>query len=121
MGNQLKPEDIHGKKIIAIAGYDIFGKSVVNMINKEIAKDNLLLIGININDDNFGFFINNLSSSKVEATIFKEEFQKRAGEFFGVNYLLAAYKKDDKMELISSDKETYLDDIEILNIIRRMK
>ena len=122
MGNQLKPEEIHGKKIIAVAGYDIFGKQVLNVLNKELAEDGLLLIGINIKDDDFDFFISNLANSKVEATIFMNEFQKRAGEYFKTQKsLLCAFKKDERLEFITSDEEKYLDDIEILKIVKGIK
>jgi len=122
MGNQLKPEEIHGKKIIAVAGYDIFGKQVLNVLNKELSDEGILLIGINIKDDDFDFFISNLADSKVEATIFLSEFQKRAGEFYKSGKpMLSAFKKDEKLEFILSDEEKYLDDIEILKIVKGIK
>jgi len=122
MGNQLKPEEIHGKKIIAVAGYDIFGKQVLNTLNKELADKGLLLIGINIRDDDFDFFISNLANSKVEVTIFMHEFQERAREFFKLEKnLLCAYKDSKELSFITSDEKKHLDDGEILNIIGRIK
>ena len=121
MGNKMSPEDIHGKKIVAVAGYDIFGKQVINVLNKELASDGILLIGINIKDDDFDFFISNLADSKVEATIFMSEFQKRAGDYFKTKKpLLCAYKGGDGLEFIEGD-EKYLDDSEILKIVKGIK
>ena len=122
MGNQLKPEDIHGKKIVAVAGYDIFGKQVLNTLNKELADDGLLLIGINIKDDDFDFFISNLANSKVEVTLFMHEFQDKAGKFYKLEKnLLCTYKDGENLSFITSDDKRYLDDGEILKIIGRIK
>jgi len=43
MGTKLKPEQIHRKKIVAVARYDIFGKQLINTINKEVSNMGLLL------------------------------------------------------------------------------
>ena len=51
----MKPEEIHGKKLIAVAGKDVFGKSFITVVNKEIADNNLLMIGINIKYEWFNF------------------------------------------------------------------
>jgi len=119
MGNQLKPEQIHGKKLVAVAGYDIFGKQLINTINKEVADMGLLLIGINIKEDDFGFFIHNLADSKVEVTIFLPEFQKKSADFFGQDgYLLMAYKSGDGLEFITSESETFIDDGKLLELVR---
>ena len=119
MANQLKPEEIHGKKIIAVAGYDIFGKQVINVLNKELANDGVLLIGINIKDDDFDFFISNLAASKVETTIFMYEFQDRAAEFFKKDEnILCAYKDKGELKFLTSKEKLFLDDKEILKIVR---
>ena len=121
MGNQLKPEQIHGKKLVAVAGYDIFGKQMLNTLNKEIEQDNLLMIGINIKDDDFGFFIRNLADSKVEVTIFLPEFQKKSAEFFKLDgYLLMAYKDGDSLEFVTSKDETFMDDGRLLELVRKI-
>ncbi|WP_281951200.1 hypothetical protein [Nitrosophilus kaiyonis] len=118
----MKPEEIHGKKLIAVAGKDVFGKSFINVVNKEIAPKNLLMIGININEDDFGFFIHNLENSKVEITIFMPEYQKKAADFFKVDgYLLVCYKKDGKLKFITNDKETMIDDRKLLELTNRLR
>ena len=119
MGTELKPEQIYGKKIIAVAGYDIFGKQLINTINKEVADMGLLLIGINIKEDDFGFFIHNLADSKVEVTIFLPEFQKKSAEFFGHDgYLLMAKKGKNGLEYVLSESETFIDDTKLLELVR---
>jgi len=119
----MKPEDIHGKKLIAVAGLDIFGKSLISMINKEVADKGVMLIGININEDDFGFFISNLANSKVEVTIFMPEFQKKSAQFFNLDgYLLCAYKDDGRMMFIKSENEEIIDDrklIELVDLVNR--
>ena len=122
MENQLKPEQIHGKKLVAVAGYEIFGKQLITTVNKELEDKNLLLIGINIRDDDFDFFIRNLAKSKVETTIFLPEFQKRSAEFYGVEgYLIAVYKKDDKMKFLTDEQEIFMDDTNLIRVIKTVE
>jgi len=122
MENQLKPEQIHGKKLIAVAGYEIFGKQLITTVNKELEDENLLLIGINIRNDDFDFFIRNLAKSKVEVTIFLPEFQKRSAEFYGVEgYLIAGYKKDGKMKYLTDEQEIFMDDTNLIRVIKTVE
>ena len=122
MESQLKPEQIHGKKLIAVAGYEIFGKQLITTVNKELEDKNLLLIGINIRDDDFDFFIRNLAKSKVEVTIFLPEFQKRSAEFYGVEgYLIAGYKKDGKMKYLTDEQEIFMDDTNLIRVIKTVE
>jgi len=122
MENQLKPEQIHGKKLVAVAGYEIFGKQLITTVNKELEDKNLLLIGINIRDEDFDFFIRNLAKSKVETTIFLPEFQKRSAEFYGVEgYLIAVYKKDDKMKFLTDEQEIFMDDTNLIRVIKTVE
>lgn len=117
----MEPKDIHGKKLIAVAGKDVFGKSFINVVNKEILNDNLMMIGININEEDFGFFIHNLKDSKVEVTVFMPEYQKRAADFFNIDgYLLMAYKEDGEFKFLSSGDESFIDDIKLLELAKRI-
>ena len=122
MGNQLKPEEIHGKKIIAVAGYDIFGKQLINTVNKEVMQKNLLVIGINIQEDDFGFFIHNLADSKVEITIFLPEYQEKVASFYKKDgAVIAVYKVDDKLKYLVEDTKLNIDDTKLLEIINKIE
>lgn len=113
--------DIHGKKLIALAGYDTFGKAFINVVNQEIADKKLFVIGININEEDFGFFINNLAHSKVEVTIFMPEFQEMAAKHFGLDgFLLIAYKDGDKLSFVTANEKTSIDDRALLQLIQRI-
>lgn len=117
----MKPEDIHGKKLIAVAGKDVFGKAFINVVNKEIAEHNLMMIGININEEDFGFFINNLANSKVEVTIFMPEYQKEAAKFFNQDgYLLMSYKDGDALRFEMAKEKTSIDDQKLLQLAQRI-
>jgi hypothetical protein len=118
----MNKEEIHGKKLIAIAGSDVFGKGFINVVNKEIAKYGLMAIGININEDDFHFFISNLAKSKVEVTIFMPEFQEKAAQFFKIDkFLLATVKKDDNLEFLNFDSKVDIDDLKLLEIINMLR
>lgn len=117
MGDKLMHE-IHGKKLIAVAGKDVFNKSFINVVNKEIMDRGLMLIGININEDDFNFFISNLAKSKVEVTIFMPEFQKEAAKYFDIDgFLLMSYKNGKKLEHVSSQNIENVDDIKLLELV----
>ncbi len=119
----MNPADIHGKKLIAVAGKDVFGKQFISVVNKEIAQDHLMAIGININEDDFGFFINSLPQSKVEITIFMPEYQQVAAKHFGLKggVLLATVKKTEGLEALTANEPTFIDDIKLLQIIETLK
>ncbi len=118
----MNPADIHGKKLIAVAGEDVFGKAFVSVINKEIASEGLMAIGININEEDFGFFISNLADSKVEITIFMPEFQEKAAKHFSLEgVLLAAVKKGEKLDFLTDEERRHIDDAALLEIIQRLK
>ena len=118
----MNPADIHGKKLIAVAGKDVFGKQFISVVNKEIAKDNLMAIGININEEDFNFFISNLPQSKVEITIFMPEYQQVAAQHFGLQgVLLATVKKENGLEALTADEPTPIDDVKLLQIIQTLK
>ncbi len=122
MGDRVKPEEIHGKKLVAVAGYDTFGKSFISVVNKEVAAKGLMLIGININEEHFGFFISNLENSKVEVTIFMPEFQKEAALYFGQKgYLLMSYKKDGALRFVTSESKTDIDERKLLQLTKQIK
>lgn len=111
--------EIHGKKLIAVAGKDVFGKKFINVVNKEAMDRGLMLIGININEDDFSYFISNLPKSKVEVTIFMPEYQKEAAQYFNSEgFLLMSYKNGDKLEFITSAKEEVIDDGKLLELIK---
>jgi hypothetical protein len=121
MGTQLKPEQIHGKRLIAVAGYDIFGKQLITTINKEVEDKNILLIGINIKEDDFDFFINNLAKSKVEVTIFLPEYQEKSAKFYGLDgYLIACYKKDGELKFLTENRELYIDDRSLMKVVNKI-
>ncbi len=112
---------IHGKKLLALAGHDTFGKAFISVVNKEISSSNLFVIGININDEDFDFFISNLANSKVEVTIFMPEFQEKAAKYFGLDaHLVIAYKKDDSLHFIQSEEKTEIDDKKLLELTQRI-
>ena len=122
MGNQLKPEEIHGKKIIAVAGYDIFCKQLINTVNKEVMQKNLLVIGINIQEDDFGFFIHNLADSKVEITIFLPEYQEKVASFYKKSgAVIAVYKVNDELKYLIEDTKLNIDDTKLLEIINKIE
>ncbi|BAF69693.1 hypothetical protein [Nitratiruptor sp. SB155-2] len=113
----MNPADIHGKKLIAVAGTDVFGKQFISVVNKEIASKNLFMIGININEEDFGFFIHNLKDSKVEVTIFMPEFQKKSADFFGLDgYLIMSYKEGDAFKFVTAPNETLIDDQKLFEL-----
>ena len=112
--------DIHGKKLIAVAGKDVFGKKFINVVNSEIGDRGLMMIGININEDDFNFFISNLPRSKVEVTIFMPEYQKEAAKHFGLEgALLMSYKEGD-MKFVTADDVTPIDDRKLLELAKRI-
>jgi len=118
----MNPVDIHKKKLIAVAGKDVFGKSFINVVNKEILKENLMMIGININEEDFGFFINNLKDSKVEVTIFMPEFQKKAAAFYNLDdFLIMAYKDGREFKFITSKNESLIDDLKLLELSKKIR
>ncbi len=118
----MNPGDIHGKKLIAVAGEDVFGKSFINVVNKEIASFGLMAIGININTDDFGFFISNLADSKVEVTIFMPVFQKEAAKYFGKDgYVVAAIKGEDGLLLLEKEKQMQVEDVKLLDIVKELR
>jgi len=120
MGDRVS--DIHGKRLIAVAGKDTFAKAFINVVNKEVADEGLMLIGININEEDFGFFIHNLADSKVEVTIFMPEYQKRAAEFFGIDgYLLLSQKSKEGLEFVTCKSKSIIDDMKLLELIKEVK
>ena len=122
MGIELNPNQIHGKKIISVAGSDIFGKSIISVVNSELNDKGFLVIGINIKDDDFGFFISNLASSKVETTIFLPEFQKKVAEFYKKDgYAIAGYKKDGEFKIKTDKKNIYFDDGLLIKTIKEIE
>ena len=122
MGTNLNPNQIHGKKIISVAGVDIFGKSIISVVNSELNDKGYLVIGINIKEDDFDFFISNLPASKVETTIFMPEFQKKAAEFFNKDgFAICGYKKAGEFVLLTDDEQKYFDDRELINIIKEVE
>ncbi len=122
MGTNLNPNQIHGKKIISVAGVDVFGKSIINVVNSELNDKGYLVIGINIKEDDFDFFISNLANSKVETTIFMPEFQKKAAEFFTRDgYAISGYKKEGKFIVLTEDKQKYFDDRGLIDIIKQVE
>ncbi len=120
MGDRVKSEDIHGKKLVAVAGVDTFGKAFISVVNKEVAKDGLMLIGININEEDFDFFIHSLAESKVEVTIFMPEYQRMAAKFFGLDGYLLLAKKDKELTFIAADEEMPIDDQKLLELVRKI-
>ncbi len=122
MGIELNPSQIHGKKIISVAGEDIFGKPIISVVNNELNGKGYLVIGINIKEENFDFFISNLADSKVETTIFLPEFQRKVAKFFKRDgYALCGYKKNGDFIVVTEDKEKYFDDRELIDIIREVE
>ncbi len=121
MGDTMNPSDIHGKRLIAVAGKDTFGKQFINVLNKEIAPMGLMMIGININEEDFGFFIHNLADSKVEVTIFMPEYQQEAAKFFGLDgALLMSYKEDGELRFVTAPEATPIDDRKLLELTKRL-
>ncbi len=121
MGDRMNPSDIHGKRLIAVAGKDTFGKQFINVVNKEIAPLGLMMIGININEEDFGFFIHNLADSKVEVTIFMPEYQKEAAKFFGLDgVLLMSYKEDGELRFVTASEVTPIDDRKLLDLTKEL-
>ncbi|MRJ02676.1 MAG: hypothetical protein GXO19_03750 [Epsilonproteobacteria bacterium] len=111
--------EIHGKRLIAVAGRDAFGKRFISTVNGEIAPEGLMAIGINIDEAHFDTFISNLPASKVEITIFMAEYQRRGAEYFGLDgYLIAALKRGGEMVFVTSPHMRPIDDRELLTIIR---
>ncbi len=122
METNLNPNQIHGKKIISVAGVNVFGKSIINVANSELNDKGYLVIGINIKEDDFDFFISNLVSSKVETTIFMPEFQKKVAEFFKRDgYAISGYKKEGKFIVLTEDKQKYFDDRGLIDIIKQVE
>ena len=122
MGTNLNPSQIHGKKIISVAGFDIFGKSIISVVNSELNDKGYLVIGINIKEDDFDFFISNLANSKVETTIFMPEFQKKAAGFFNKEgYAVCGYKKDGEFIVVTEDEQKFFDDMSLINIIKQVE
>ncbi len=115
MGDRMS---IHGKKLIAVAGKDVFGKRFISVVNEEIAKENLMMIGININEEDFNFFISNLADSKVEVTIFMPEYQKEAAGYFGLDGALVMSYKDGGMEFVTADEVVEIDDRKLLELAK---
>ena len=119
MGDRMS--EIHGKKLIAVAGKDVFGKQFINVVNTEIADMGLMMIGININEEDFGFFISNLADSKVEVTIFMPEYQKEAAKHFELDgALVMSYKKDGQLRFVTGDETTDIDDAKLLELAKRI-
>ena len=122
MGIELKPEQIHGKKIISVAGADIFGKPIISVVNSELNDKGYLVIGINIREDDFDFFISNLENSKVESTIFLPEFQEKVANFFNKDgFTTCAYKKDGEFILKTEDEAEYFDDASLIKTIKQIE
>ena len=122
MGTNLNPNQIHGKKIISVAGIDIFGKSIISVVNSELNDKGYLVIGINIKEDDFDFFISNLANSKVETTIFMPEFQKEAAEFFNKDgFAMCGYKKAGEFIVLTEDEHRYFDDRGLIDIIKKVE
>ncbi len=120
MGDKVT-SDIHGKRLIAVAGKETFGKQFINVVNKEIADMGLMMIGININEEDFGFFIHNLSDSKLEVTIFMPEYQEKSARFFGVDgFLVMSYKKDGQLRFITEPVMMQIDDAKLLELAKRI-
>ncbi|MRI58618.1 MAG: hypothetical protein C6H99_03820 [Epsilonproteobacteria bacterium] len=113
-------QSIHGKKLIAVAGKEVFGKKFINVVNSEIGDLGLMMIGININEDDFNFFISNLAHSKVEVTIFMPEYQKEAAKHFGLEGVLLMSYKDGDMKFITADEVTPIDDRKLLALAKRI-
>jgi len=122
VGTQLNPDQIHGKKIISVAGHDIFGKSIISVVNSELNDKGFLVIGINIKDDDFGFFISNLADSKVETTIFLPEFQEMVANYFKEDgFVVAGYKKDGEFKLKVEEQVVNFDDASLIKIIKEIE
>ena len=122
MGIELNPSQIHGKKIISVAGVDIFGKSIISVVNSELNDKGYLVIGINIREDDFDFFISNLANSKVETTIFLPEFQKKVAQFFKKDgYAVCGYKRDGDFIVVTEDEQKHFDDMSLINIIKQVE
>ena len=122
MESSVKKEDVFGKELVAVAGYDAFGKKFISTLNIQLKESGVYLIGINIRDEDFDFFIKNLLDSKVKTTIFMPEFQKRVGEFFGKSGAVLMISKKESGEVLFelSDKKIDLDERNILELIRRI-
>ena len=115
-------ESASGKQLIAVAGEDTFGKSFISVVNKEIAPMGLMAIGINITPEAFDNFISHLPKSKVEATIFMPEFQKKAAAAYGrEGYLLALINRGGDVELLCEDEQRAIDDRELYKIITTLR
>lgn len=122
MGTELKPEQIHGKKIISVAGSDIYGKPIISVVNTALNDKGFLVIGINIREDDFDFFISNLANSKVETTLFLPEFQKKVAEYFKKDdFVIAGYKKDGEFILKTKSEVEYFDDASLIKIIKQIE
>jgi len=118
----MNPSDIHGKRLIAVAGTDCFGKSFISTLNKEIAERGLMMIGININEEDFGYFISNLADSKVEVTIFMPEYQERAAHYFGKSgALLMSIKGENGLELVTAEQTTPMDERKLLELTQYLQ
>ncbi len=109
--------------IVAYAGEDAANSKIPLVVNDYLGDNNLAahLIGISIRDDDFDFFIKNLKSSKVEVTVFAEEFQKRAAEGLGAEgFLIAAFKKGDRFVLVTEDEPLLIDDKRAVLIVEKI-
>ncbi len=109
--------------IIAYAGADAANSKLPPVINDYLATNNIKahLIGIAINEDDFKFFISNLKKSKVEVTVFAEEFQKKAADFYNLNgFLIAAFKKEEDFILVEEREMLMMDDKKIIQIINKI-
>ncbi|WP_200763773.1 hypothetical protein [Nitrosophilus alvini] len=112
-----------GVKIVALAGENATQNKAAQIVNRELMqKDiNVRIIGINIREDDFGFFISNLKNSKVEATIFMPEFQKKAAGYFKTEgFLSAVYKKEEGFFHILNDEIQIVDDGMLIKIIEKI-
>ena len=109
--------------IVAYAGDDAANSNLPLVVNDYLGDNNLMahMIGISIREDDFEFFIKNLKNSKVEVTIFAEEFQEKAAKSLKVEgFLIAAFKKGERFILVTEKEPILMDDRKAIEIIEKI-
>ncbi len=109
--------------IIAYAGEESANSPIQNVVNDYLSSNKIdaHLIGISIKEDDFDFFIKNLKNSKVEVTIFSQEFQKKAAKAFSLEgFLIAAFKNRENFILVAEKEAIMMDDRKLIEIIEKI-
>lgn len=107
----------NNKIIFGLAGIEALESSLIGLLNEELEEHNAKVLGMNIAEDTFDFFIANLAYSKVVKVIFLPEYQQKVAQFLEVEGCVMAVLVEQQELTPLIVNEPHINEQKILNFL----